>query len=219
MSDLKLEALVRTENERPQELRRQDFIPAILYGHGVKNKVLKLPYAKFTKIYREAGTNTLIDLVVDQDKSVKVLIHEIDRHVESDKISHVDFYQVRMDEKIETDIPIHLLGESPAVKHFGGVLITQNSSLAVKCLPQDLINFIELDLSVLTELDTSLKVKDLNIPKNIEVLRGANEVVVSVNSPRKEEEEIKPVEVVAEGVDPAEGAAKPEGAGSGKPTK
>jgi len=140
-------------------------------------------------VYRQAGATTLFDLVLNGQQPVKVLIQEVQRHPVSGLIQHVDFHQVRMDEKLEVDIPLKYVGESPAVKELGGILVRAVNELKVKCLPQHLIHEIEVDLSALVQFNDVINVSAISLPVGIEVLSPANdEVLVTVAPPRSEAE-------------------------------
>lgn len=168
-------------------LRNQGIVPAVLYGHGVDNMNLSLNGKAFHKVFKDAGENKVITLVVD-GKKMPVLVHDLNRNYLTDEISHVDFYLVRMDEKIEAPVPIELVGEAPAVKEHGGILNRTMDSIEVEALPGDLPSNFTVDVSVLVELNQSIYVKDLVVPKNVKVLVDPETVIISVTPPLKEEE-------------------------------
>ena len=195
----------------PKEVLRKGLIPAVLYGHNVKNINLAIPFSQFMKVYNEAGENTLVNLKVEGKDPVKVLIHDIDHDVVTNAVRHIDFYQVNMTEKIEAEIPIHFIGESPAVKELGGTLVFQLDALPVKCLPADLIKSVEVDVGGLKDFDAAIHIKDIAIPPSLEVLRDKDDVIVMVSRPRAEEPVEAPAEEVSEAAVTAEGAAPAEG--------
>jgi large subunit ribosomal protein L25 len=126
---------------------------------------------------------------------------------------HADFYQVRMTEKLETEIPLRFVGESPAVKDLEGNLITEKDALEIRCLPADLVPEFEVDLSLLKTFDDVIKVADVRVPKTIEVLHDADEVIALVTAPRSDEEleaELAPTGAEAEAAAIAEMEAKAE---------
>lgn len=191
-----------------QGLREKNLIPAVVYGHGAKNQNVAVEYVPFEKLYREAGESSLVDLVVDQEKPVKILIQEVQADPLTGKFIHIDFRQVKMTEKITTEILLKFVGEAKAVKELGGVLVKTVDKIKVKCLPQDLVHEIEVDLSSLNTFEDIIYVKDLKIPAGLEVLGNPNEPVVNVIPPRSEEElkaleekveeKVEEVKVVAE---------------------
>lgn len=218
-----LQASVRTDlGKRSRRVRVSGQIPGVLYGHGVKNVNLAVPYHPFTKVFKAAAHSSLVDLVIDGGSPVKVLIADVQADPLSGRLAHVDFHQVKMTEKLHTSIALRFAGEAPAVKAFGGVQVANLQEVPVSCLPQDLVPEIVVDVTKLANLHDSLKVSDLKFPKGIEVLLKPEEIVVTVIPPRSEEElaqlEAKPemkveaVEVVGKKPEeaPAEGAAKAE---------
>lgn len=189
-------------------------IPAICYGKGLKEKPLMMDYQVFRKVFKLAGENTVIELDVDGNEKFNVLVHDVQYDPVSEKIKHVDFINVKMDEIIRTKIPVVVVGVAPAIKELGGILMHRLDEVEVKCLPGDLVSKIEVDVSSLVDFHTSIRVKDLNIPASITVLSGQDEVVATVVAPTKIEEEVPAAAVPVEGevVEGAEGEAGVAGA-------
>ena len=174
-------------------VRKAGFIPAVLYGHGVQNLHLAVKARDFEKAYREAGVNTILNLVF-RDEKRSALVHEIQRNFLSDEITHVDFYQIRMDEKINVLIPIEFNGESPAVKEMGGVVEKLVSEIEVEVLPGNLPRSFGVDLALLDDIGKSFYVKDLVVPADVRVLADLGAVVATVTAPVEEKIE-EPVAV------------------------
>jgi large subunit ribosomal protein L25 len=204
---LELLAQLRSATGRQnKQIRKQGIIPAILYGHKVKNLLLSIKQKDFKKVYQKAGESALIKLDLERGESTAgkkeriVLIHSLDKDPVSDKIIHVDFYQVKMDEPITTEVPLVFNGKSLAVDREGGVLIKNFNSIEVKALPLDLPREIEVDISCLKTFDDNIYVKDLKIPARAEITAEDKEVVASVVPPRTkaelEELEEAPVEEI-----------------------
>lgn len=198
------------EGKANDKLRRQGLVPAVLYGHGVKNINLSLDAIQLRKTLRQAGTSTLVDLVVDDRPAVKVLIHDIQYHPTKSSIVHIDFYQVKMTEKLQTDVELKLVGESPAVKELGGVLVRSLDKIKVECLPADLVPEIDVNIAVLKSFEDRIRVRDLNVPPGLTVLEQLDEVVASVTPPRSEAELEALSEKVVEDVSQVEKTVKPE---------
>lgn len=186
------------------QIRARGIIPAVLYGHKVKNVNLEVNEHDFTTLYTKVGSSTLFDLIIDSEKPVKVIIQDIQKDPVKGEFIHIDFHQVSMKEKLHTEIPLQFIGIAPAVKTFGGVLVTNKNGLNVKCLPQDLVSEIQVDVSVLQKLEDSIKIKDIKIPEKIEVLDNPNDIVASVKVTKEEVEQPKPA--------PGAEAATPEAA-------
>lgn len=178
-------------------LRKEGLIPAEFYGKGVSNAHLAIKRDDFKKIFKAAGENTVIQLLIDK-KNQPALIYDVQEDRLSGEVTHVDFYGVRMDEKIKAHIPIEFEGVAPAIKEFGGVLNKTLSEIEVEALPGDLPHNFTVDLSSLKNIDESIYVKDLAVAKGVKVFIGPETPVVSVAAPRKEEE--MPVPVAEEAV-------------------
>lgn len=186
----------------------QGFIPAEIYGGGVENVHIQIPVREFTKVFAEAGHNAIVTVDVE-GKKYSALIHDVQGDRFGQGVVHVDFYQVRMDQKIKAEVPLHFVGESPAVK-IGGVLVKAAEEIEVEALPQNLPHAIEVDLSRIAQLHESIHVKDLAIPKDVRVISDMDMVVATVTEQTVEVEEA-PAAVPAEGETPA-AAALSEGA-------
>ncbi len=202
METLKLEAKTREiKGKQSKQLRQQGSIPAVVYGHGFETRSLAVDQRVFEKALAKAGESSLIDLVIDGKESVKVLIQEVQHDPLKGLVTHVDFRQVKMTEKLETDIEFEFIGEVPAVKELGAILVRSMDKIRVRCLPQYLVHSIAIDLTSLKAFGDTIKVKDIKPPEGIEFLANPTEVIAVVNEPISEAElkelEAKPVEDVS----------------------
>lgn len=170
------------------QLRDQGIIPAVVYSHGIKPESLELDELLFVKVFKQAQESTLVDLSIDKQKPVKVLIQDVQYHPLTHKIIHIDFHQIKMTEKITTEVNLVFSGQAPAVKELGGVLVKNITALKVTCLPQDLIKEISVDLTGLKTLEDAIHISDLKLPEKIEVHNKPDEMVVLVAPPRSEKE-------------------------------
>ena len=213
--------------KRDVKEKRKEFIPAVLYGKGIENEVLWVDEKEFSKAYQLSGGSTLIDVVVDGDKDKRsVLIYDVQVHPVTEDFVHIDFFQVDMKEEIETDIELVFKGVAPAVKELGGTFVKSIDKLPVRCLPGDLVGSIDVDISVIEDFDIYIHVKDLNIPKGLEVTLGENVVVALTTAPRTEEEmekldeeidaDISQIEGMEEKTEEGESEGEGEGEGEGK---
>ncbi len=189
--------------KKVKTLRENGLVPAELYGYEVENLHISVPINTFIDIYREAGEHAIVDVVVD-GKTHKVLIHNVQKHPISEELLNIDFYQVNMKEKVTAHVPLEFIGESSAVKDEGGVLYTVIDEIEVEALPTNLPNKITVDISSLTELDTSITVGDLPKEDTFTYVPEPEAAVVSVSTPREEVEEeptdeLSPEDVVVEG--------------------
>lgn len=189
MNDLTLIAQSRTiTGKQVDKLRRQRSIPAVVYGHNQASQSVTLDAGAFDATYKQAGSTSLVDVTVGTGAPVKALIHAIQRHPTTGRVMHVDLYQVRMTEKLEADIDLHFIGESPAVKEQGGIFLRTMDKVKVSCLPADLVHSIEVDISLLKNFDDRIHVSDLVIPSGLTLMENSEEVVASVSAPRSEAE-------------------------------
>lgn len=180
--------------KKVKALRNEGLIPAELYGHKTDNIHLSVLVKDFSKIYKEAGESTVVNLVLDS-KKLPVLIYDVSIDALSNEFAHVDFYAVKMDEKIKKAIPLSFKGEAPAIK-IGGILVKSMKELEVEALPGDLPQHIEVDLGKLAEIHNSIHVKDLDInDKKIKIFIDPEAVVATIIEMAKEEEVVKPVSV------------------------
>jgi large subunit ribosomal protein L25 len=200
---LSLKAEKRTiVGPKVKQLRKRGLIPAVIYGHKIEPRNLTVSYLDFEKVYRQAKHSNLINLIIDNEKPVPVLIRDVQIDPLTNKFQHVDFYQIKTGEEIRLEIDLKFVGEAPAVKEKGGILITPLNKVEIECLPENLINEIEVDISGLKTFDDVIRIKDLKLPKGVKVITPANEVVALVKPSAVEEElkglEEKPVERVEE---------------------
>lgn len=163
-------------------------IPAVVYGHGVPSRSVEVEAVPFYKTLRSAGESTLVDLVVDSSEPCKVLIHDTQVDPLRQRITHIDFLQVNMKEKLTTDIVVDFTGESAAVKGLGGTLVKNHDHIPVECLPGDLVHALAVDISALATFDDVIRAKDIVPPPGITFLMDPEEVIALVSPPRTEEE-------------------------------
>lgn len=197
MEKITLAATRRTVSGKSvSKLRKNGKLPAVLYGHGMESQHLELDERDFNKVFKKAGESTLVTLSFE-GKDQPVLIQDVQKHYLKDNSIHVDFYAVRMDEKLTATVPLHFEGEAPAVKALGGILTKNISEVEVECLPADLPQYIEVELSGLDTFDKAIRVGDLKVSDKVKVLASEDEMIVTVIPPRSEEElkelEEKPV--------------------------
>jgi len=204
---ISLRATIREElGKKSKKLRRDGYIPGVLYGRKVKSTPISLQYKEFEKVYNEAGESTLVTLELNQagtkdlPKENVVLIRDAVVHPLLRSFVHVDFYQVPMDEKITISIPLVFENEPPAVKSEGAVLVRNIYEIGVSAYPKDLPSEIKVDLSTLEAIGDSILVKSLAIPDGVDVDAEEDFVVASVSAPVEEEIEELVEEMAAEDI-------------------
>lgn len=174
-------------------LRKEGKITAELYGPDIKNQSLVLDYNEFVKVYDQAGSSSIVEVATSDGKKYPVLISETQIHPVTSRLTHVDLRQVSMTEKIETEIELKFTGDAPAIKA-GGVFLSNKSVLMAKALPADLVSEIEVDVSGLADFDSKIFVKDIKLPKGIEILDGADDLVASIGRQVEEEKPLATAE-------------------------
>jgi large subunit ribosomal protein L25 len=207
MAEQKLVGEPRTDSGKgvARKLRAAGRVPAVLYGAGVASTPLSVDAKDlFHVLHTGAGSNVLVDLIVDGEEHLA-----IPRDVQRDHIRgrfiHLDFLAVRRDEKIHISVPVRIVGESVGVKA-GGVVEHHLWELDVECLPRDVPESIEADITEL-EIGMSLRVSDLSAPPGATILTDPEESVVAVQQPQMAVELEEEAAEAAEGEEGVEGEA------------
>ncbi len=194
--------------KKVKHLRRQGITPVHVFGHGINSLALQCDTRELERVLGQAGQTKLINLKLGKERKPRtVVVREFDRDWRKGELVHVDFYQVKMEEKIRVEVPIVLLGEAPALKAKTNMLDHELPTFAVECLPAKIPSSIEVDISSLTELDQAIRVKDITLDKDITVLNSPDLVVAKI-SLRPVEKVEKVVEEVVAAEAEAEAAAE-----------
>lgn len=168
-----------------KQLRKQGLVVGNIFGQEFKSQAITAEFKEFIKIYRIAKETKIVYLKLDKDE-IPVLIQNLQKHPVNDLILHVDFRKVDLSKKIETKVPIKIIGVSEAVAQKGGVLLTQTNELTVEAQPENIPSQIEADISSLKEINQEIKVSDL--PKNptYSINELPEKVIVSVVAHKEE---------------------------------
>jgi large subunit ribosomal protein L25 len=202
-----------------RKLRATGRVPGVLYGHGKDATALSVDSRELYHLLHSAGSNVVLDLVVNGKKHL-AMPREVQRDHVRGQYLHVDFLEIRRDETVTVDVPIHLTGESVGVKA-GGVLEHHLWDLRMEAFPQDLPDSVEADISKL-EVGDSLRVSDIVVPEACTVLTSLEETVASVVPPQaREVEEAEEAEAVEGEVaeEEAAGATAEEAEGTAEQTE
>lgn len=198
MDNIPLSATARTEDKSATVLRQEDQVPCVVYGNKSENLSLTCVYNEIYKAYAAAGESTIVDLTIGDNKKIPVLFHQIQTDPVTDKLIHVDFYAVDMKKEIEANVPVVFEGESPAVKELGGVLVTTNDHITVRCLPADLPHEIVVSLENVVDFESALHVSDLVAPEGVEILDDPEMMLATAQEPRSATEEAEAESAEAE---------------------
>lgn len=189
MAAIKLQVENRTAigKNKVDKVRQNDLVPGVLYGKGEETQHVQVDRRLFEKVYRTAGMSTLIDLELN-GKTTPVLIKEVQKHPFKNQYLHIDFQALDMDEKVKLTIPIILNGREN-IKIQPSILIQQLDEIEIECLPADIPQTIEVDVSNI-DFNTPVFISDLDIfgDENITILREADDVIASLIEPTMEEE-------------------------------
>lgn len=193
------------EGKEVRHLRRQGIIPGVLYGPTIESIPLQVEWTTLRPVLREAGASALIEMVIGDEKH-NALVRDVQRDPLRGDVLHIDFYRVRMDVVLRTEVPLVTIGTDTVITELGGVVAQEMTSIEVECLPGNLPAQIEVDLSVLAEVGDSILVANLPAHEGVTFMANDDDVVVSTTYPRQafeEEEEEEELEgEIEEGEEP-----------------
>lgn len=170
-----------------RKLRESERMPAVVYGPKQETESITLSLPEFTKILRDAGESSVIELS-GLGKSIQVLIHEVDRDPVTTVPRHADFYAIEKGAKVEVDVPLVFVGESPAVKA-GANLVKVMHELPIEAEAANLPHEIEVDISILVEIGDQIHVKNLKLPAGVVATVEEDEVIALTQEVEQEPEE------------------------------
>jgi large subunit ribosomal protein L25 len=205
MKRLELEVLKRdVKGKKVRFLRRGGQTPCNIYGHGIESLPVQVDSRKLGHLLARAGGTDLISIKMKGETApANVLIRAVQRNPMTGDPIHVDFYQVRMTEKLKAEVPLVFVGEAPAVKLKNVSLLHAMNTLQIEALPDDLPHNIEVDISVLAVPEQSLHVKDIKVSDKITILADPEQMIIKVAEVRKEAEVVAPVAEAVEGEEKA----------------
>jgi large subunit ribosomal protein L25 len=210
-----LEAQLRTETGKgaARSLRRQGYVPGIIYGHGEETRACKINTKELERLLTSGSyESTLIELKLDNGDTPRVLIREVQIHPYRSEVLHVDFLAVHRGEKVRLEVPVRLDGVARGVKE-GGILEHLRHEVEIRCDPDQIPEALELDISELG-IGDSVTVVDLSAPAGVEILSDSSVAIAAIVPPAA----LK-VEEVVEEVEAVEEKAEPEVIGRGKPAE
>ena len=169
-------------------LRREGKVPAVIHNHGKESIVVDAPFLEITKVYEKAGKHHPVDLKVGSDKYLAI-IRDVDLDPRKNTLRHVVFNAVRQNEKVQTEVPIKLEGDSAAEKA-GLMLLHQLESIDVEAIPRSLPDEIVVNIEALAEIGDKISVGDLKAPEGVTILTDAEHPVIAViETPAQQSEE------------------------------
>ena len=208
---LKLEPREIT-GKKVKRLREQGIVPVHVYGRSLEPLALQVESQLLRRILLQVGTNVPLSVEIDGQKGEDIcFVREVQRHPVTEDVLHVDFMRVDVEQTIEAEVPIVLIGTAPGVRELNGTLLQPLQSILVVSLPMNVPASIELDVSTLDDFEKAIYVRDVSVAANVTVVTDSDEMIARVVPPRVEVEEVA-VEEEVEGLEGEEGAEGAEGA-------
>ncbi len=193
-----------TEGKKVKTLRNQGITPIHLYGSEFDSASMQVKMSELIDILNLAGFSSPITLN-DGKNDIIAFAREVQRHPLTEQILHVDFQIVGKDDQVEVEVPINLIGESPAVKNLGGVLIKLMETIRVSSKVDSVPKSLELDISVIESLEQSILVGEIEIAEGVQIVSDETFAVARVIPPRIEVEEEEVEEEIGEGEESEDG--------------
>jgi large subunit ribosomal protein L25 len=196
--NIRMKAVTRETIGKTSHRLADEELAGVVYGAAVGSRAVSVERHAFEQVLSHEGNiaSKLIELTVDDGKPVPVIVKSLQRDPLKGTVTHVDFWAVNMRRPVTTTVPVHFEGEAPGVKT-GGVFMHNVQHINVEALPDELPEFVTVDISAL-EVGDSVHVRDLVYPKGVTILDHEDEIVASVVAPAKEEEVAEVVEEAAE---------------------
>jgi large subunit ribosomal protein L25 len=171
-----------------KQLKRSDFIPGVVYGKGMENLAVSMGQKTLVRTFNTYGSRGLFSLEVEgEEKAIMAVVREIQRNPISGQITHIDFWKVNLDEKINSSVGITIIGEEELMKT-EGIMQVGSKEIEISCLPQELPDNLTCDVSGL-QIGDKITVGDLEVPEGVEILTDLDSLVVTILAPSREEEE------------------------------
>ena len=187
-----------------KRLRKSGIIPANISGHKEESQSVQVEALAFEALKRAHGATGLITLRLSgSERAQTALVRRVQRDPRSGKILHIDFSRVSLTERITMKVPLRFVGEAPGVKDVGGVLLRLLDTLDVECTASDIVDYIEVDISPLTEIDSMLHAEDVKLPTSFTLITDPKEGIAKVAATRAEKAEEAAEEAAAPAETPA----------------
>ena len=167
-------------------LRREGKLPGVIYGHRFDPLAITMDLRDASRALAGLAPSALVTVVVDGETHLS-LVREKQRDKITGILKHVDFLAVSMMEKLRTKVFVSLVGVAPAIKTYDAIQVAGADELEVECLPQDLPERIEVDLSGLLEVGSAIYIRDLNVSDNVKILTDPDTMIVLITAPELEE--------------------------------
>ncbi len=179
----------REKGENLKNLRRDGYIPAVYYGRTQEAVSVSVFAKDFEKIWRDEGESAVVTLEDEKKGKIDALIHDVDVDPIYNRPRHADFYIFEEGKTIETSVPVEFVGESPLVKSQKAILVKVLREITVDAMPRSIPSHLDVDVSVLSDLDDQILAKDIKLPEGIDLKEDPEEVVAALSEAQEEIEE------------------------------
>jgi large subunit ribosomal protein L25 len=177
VATITLEAQARTiVGKKVNALRNQGLVPGTIYGPKQAALSVSFPYRALELALRDAGSTNLIDIQYE-GQTIPVVARSVQRHIIKGNIMHVDFFAVDFNSKIRVEVPLNIVNESPIVAARRAMLMTGASSVRLELLPGQLMNKLDIDISVIKSVGDAIYMKDLQLAEGVSVLNEPMEMI------------------------------------------
>lgn len=184
---IELEATPRTvTGKATKHLRKAGIIPANIFGHNEEPQMIQVNAYTFDRLLQHSAATSIITLKLPENATQTVLIRHVQHNAVTKSVLHIDFIRMGMNEHVKVKLQLHFVGEAPAVKLAGGVLLHLLESLEVECQASDLVDHLDVDISSLKEMDDVIHARDIPLPANYILLTEPEELVGKVAATRAE---------------------------------
>ena len=201
MEKIVIEAQLRNQTgKKVKFLRKEGLLPAVIYGRGFETLPISLNKHETTQLFNKVSGSTILTIKVD-GKEHATLVREVQRDYIKNELLHIDFQAVSLMEKLRTHVSLTLVGKAPVLENFEALIVSGIDQIEVECLPQDLVDTIEVDVSSLAEIGSAIYVKDLPKLTNVEILTDLEELVAVASAVKEEEEPVVEEVVSVEGAE------------------
>jgi large subunit ribosomal protein L25 len=164
------------KGKKVSSIRSQGLVPGTIYGPKTQPLTVQFLYRELDTVLRAAGSTNIIDIKLN-GSTLRVLARDVQRDILKSTIQHVDFFAVDENSKIRAEVPVVLVGESPIIATRKAILMAGTSTIRIETLPRDLVNKIEVDLSSLTTIGSTIYIRDLTPPPGVTILNEGDEIV------------------------------------------
>ncbi len=186
---MQLTAKTRTTlGKKNKYLRMNNELPGVIYSKDIGSISVTFPIGNFKKVYETSGRSTIIDISLDNEKSLKGLIEEIQVNPRKNEYSHVSVRAVNLNEEITAFVAFELFGESQAVKIDKGILLNITNEIEIRCLPEKLPQSIKVDISPLEKIGNTISINSIQLPEGVSLVHQGdiNLIIASVIAPKED---------------------------------